>query len=76
MNIFDWKKMDQLDKFLFVYIPAIAIVVISVVLAASFWQGILLFTILSVAYLSIQFLLQGVLLFFPSERKKLKKTNC
>lgn len=70
MKIFDWKKMDQ---FLFVYIPAIAIVVISVVLAGSFRQGILLFAILSVAYLSIQFLLQGVLLFFPSERKKLKE---
>lgn len=73
MNIFDWKKMDQLDRLLFVYIPAIAIVVISVVLADSFRQGILLFAILSVAYLSIQFLLQGLLLFLPSERKKLKE---
>ena len=73
MNIFDFRNMSQLDKFLFVYIPAIAIVVISVVLAGSFWQGILLFAILSVAYLSIQFLLQGLLLFLPSERKKLKE---
>lgn len=72
MKIFDWKKMDLL---LFVYIPGIVIILISLFLALHFsvWQGILLFTILSVAYLSIQFLLQGLLLFFPSERKKLKE---
>jgi len=73
MKIFDWKKMDQLDRLLFLYIPAIAIVVISVVLADSFRQGILLFATLSVAYLSIQFLLQGLLLFLPSYRKKSKE---
>lgn len=75
MNIFDFKNMSQLDKFLFVYIPGIVIILISLFLALHFsvWQGILLFTILSVAYLSIQFLLQGLLLFFPSERKKLKE---
>lgn len=75
MNIFDFRNMSQLDKFLFVYIPGIVIILISLFLALHFsvWQGILLFTILSVAYLSIQFLLQGMLLFLPSERKKFKE---
>lgn len=74
MKIFDWKKMDQ---FLFVYIPGIVIILISLflVLPFSVWQGILLFTILSVACLGIQFLLQGLLLFLPSERKKLKEKD-
>lgn len=74
MKIFDWKKMDQ---FLFVYIPGIVIILISLflVLPFSVWQGILLFTILSVACLGIQFLLQGLLLFLPSERKKLKENQ-
>lgn len=70
MNKLDLKNIDI---FVFGFFPGIAIVVISVVLAGSFWQGILLFAILSVAYLSIQFLLQGLLLFLPSERKKLKE---
>lgn len=72
MNIFDFRNMSQLDKFLFVYIPGIVIILISLFLALHFsvWQGILLFTILSVAYLSIQFLLQGLLEIWKIKHKK------
>lgn len=67
MNKLDLKNIDI---FVFGFFPGIAIVVISVVLAGSFWQGILLFTILSVAYLSIQFLLQGLLEIWKIKHKK------
>ena len=65
--------LKNIDIFVFGFFPGIAIVVISVVLADSFKQGVLLFAICSTAYFAILLLLQGVLLFFPSERKKLKE---
>lgn len=70
MNKLDLKNIDI---FVFGFFPGIAIVVISVVLADSFKQGVLLFAICLTAYFAILLLLQGVLLFFPSERKKLKE---
>lgn len=70
MNKLDLKNIDI---FVFGFFPGIAIVVISVVLADSFKQGVLLFAICLTAYFAILLLLQEVLLFFPSERKKLKE---
>ncbi len=70
MKIFDWKNIDI---FVFGFFPGIAIVVISVVLADSFRQGVLLFAISLAAYFAILLLLQGVLLFLPSYRKKFKE---
>lgn len=70
MNKLDLKNIDI---FVFGFFPGIAIVVISVVLADSFKQGVLLFAICLTAYFAILLLLQGVLLFLPSYRKKFKE---
>ena len=86
MNLFNWKEMSHLDRFLFIYVPGMVIAIISLLMTAKVSSeldmrlpSILVFAVMNCIgwgiYLIIQFFMQSVLLFYKCKDRNISNNQ-